>query len=229
MCQLRAGLGKLSLGLVLTAFFIVSLLGGAASAAPLGVYAGGHETPGMGGMISYTYSLELKEDSTYELKSYFVLGDALYEFIETGAYQTEGSKLVLTPAGAEPIEGTINGDGSLTVAVQPSQMARARTESTLRPSTLKAAGVYRATFQGPTTVEATLYLDHLGGYYYLAVPGNDGEAVHESGTYTEQGGELTLTTAAGESFAGSIAGNKVKAPFIVSKVMGMRIEIELEK
>ena len=72
------------LGMVLAAaVFFASL--GLVSAAETGVYAGGHTTTGMGGMINYTYSLELKADGSYELKSYFVLGDTLYDFVETGS------------------------------------------------------------------------------------------------------------------------------------------------
>ena len=75
--------------------------------------------------------MELKADGSYELKSYFVLEDALYEFVETGTYQVDGSILIITPQGGEDaLEGTVNENGSITVPIKPSQMARQRTEST---------------------------------------------------------------------------------------------------
>lgn len=226
----QTGSKTVLLGVVLAAVLICSAwLPGAVSAAEVGVYAGGHETAGMGGIITYTYGVELKADGSYELKSYFVLGDALYEYVETGTYQVDGSKLVLVPAGEDALEGVINADGSITVPVKPSEMARQRTESTLVLTKNPAAGVYRATLQGPTTVEATLYLNPQGGYYYLAVPGNGAEAVHEQGFYSVQDGTIAFTTSSGESFSGKLSENTVSAPFVVSKVMGIRVEIELSK
>ena len=196
----------------------------------LGVYAGGHETAGMGSAIAYTYSVELKADESYELKSYFIMGDALYEFIEVGTYSVEGAKLVITPAGEEAIEGTVNSDGSITVGVKPSQMARSRTEATLVPSQNTAAGVYKVTLQGAATVEATLYLDHQGNYAYMAVPGNESPAFHEQGTYSVAGTDITFQIAeSGETVSGTIQDGKVSAPFVVSAMMGMRMGIELAK
>jgi len=215
------------LGMVLAAaVFFASL--GLVSAAETGVYAGGHTTTGMGGMINYTYSLELKADGSYELKSCFVLGDTLYDFVETGTYQVAGSQLTIVPEGEEALEGVIS-DGSITVPVKPSQMARERTESTLVLTDNPVAGVYRATLQGPVTVEATLYLSHRGDYFYLAVPGNDAEHVYEEGSYTAQAGEIVFTTRDGQTFTGKAGENTVSAPFLVSKVMGMRVEIELAR
>ncbi|HHT91738.1 MAG: hypothetical protein QM451_02320 [Bacillota bacterium] len=196
----------------------------------LGVYAGGHETAGMGGSIVYTYSVELKADDSYELKSYFVMGDVLYEFIETGTYSVDGAQLVITPEGQEPIEGSVNSDGTITIGVKPSQMARERTEAALTPSAIAVAGVYKATLQGAAAVEITLYLTPLGEYYYLAVPDSDSPAVHENGAYQVNGAELAFQVAeSGETFAGKVEDDKVSAPFIVSAMMGMRMEIELAK
>jgi hypothetical protein len=206
--------------------------GGAVLAAEgyTGVYAGGHETVGMGATVSYTYSLELKEDAAYEIKSYFIMGDALYELIETGTYTVDGSKLVITPEGQDPVEGSFNDDGTVTISVKPSMMARERTEATLVRSNIAAAGVYTATLQGPVVVEATLYLNHQGQYHYMAVPDNDSPAFHEQGLYSVAGDEITFQIAdSGESFTGKVSEDTVSAPFVVSAMMGMRIEIELSK
>lgn len=217
--------------LIATLVLFTALSGGQVQAADyVGVYAGGHETAGMGGKVTYTYSVELKADATYELKSYFVMGDSLYEFIETGAYVIDGGKLVITPAGQDPVEGSLNSDGTITIGVKPSQMASKRTEATLAPSAVTVAGVYKATLQGPTTIEATLYLNHQGQYNYLAVPGNDSGAVHENGFYGVAGEELTFKVADSDvTFVGKAKDGKVSAPFVVSAVMGMRVEIELAK
>ena len=217
-------------GLVLAAALVCFFGFGAANAAKVGTYAGGHLTPGMGGVINYTYSLELKADGSYELKSYFVLEDALYEFVEIGTYQVNGSKLIVTPQGEDALEGTVNENGSITVPIKPSQMARQRTESTLVLRDNPVAGVYRATLQGPTTVEATLYLALGGDYFYLAVPGNDAEHVYEQGFYSVNGTKITFSSADGlDSFEGTVVNNTITAPFVVSKVMGMRVEIDLTR
>jgi hypothetical protein len=232
MCQRWTSSKEVLCSVVLIAALVLcgAMAGVVQASGHIGVYAGGHETMGMGGQVVYTYSVELKADNSYELKSYFVMGDALYEFVETGAYTIDGSKLVITPEGQDPIEGSLNSDGTITVAVKPSAMASKRTESTLTRSNNTVAGVYTATFQGPTVVEVTLYLTHQGEYCYLAVPGNDSPAVHEDGVYSVNGTELTFKVADSDTtFAGTVQDGKVKAPFIVSAMMGMRMEIEVAK
>jgi len=209
---------------------LVVFAGVAQGADYVGVYAGGHETAGMGGSVVYTYSVELKADDSYELKSYFVMGDALYEYIETGAYTRDGAKLVITPEGQDAIEGSLNSDGTITVGVKPSQMASKRTESTLAPATNAVAGVYKAALQGAAVVDITLYLTHQGQYSYLAVPQSDSPAVIEHGVYSASGAELTFQVAdSDETFVGKVQDGKVSAPFVVSAMMGMRMEIELAK
>lgn len=229
MRQRRKGFRAALLLTALAAALICSGFSSAASAEAVGIYAGGHETAGMGSIIKYTYSLELKADASYELKSYFVMGDELYEFIETGSYSVDGSNLALTPEGEDTLEGTVNADGSITVPVKPSAMARQRTTSTLVKVENPAAGVYTAEMQGAATVKATLYLDYQGGYYYLAVPDNGSEPVHEQGFYGVQGDVITFTTSAGETFTGKLGENTISAPFVVAKMMGMRVEIQLAK
>ena len=233
MCQKWASSKGVFFSLVLiAALIVVALPGGAVQAASdhIGVYAGGHGTTGMAGTVNYTYSVELKADESYELKSYFVMGDALYEFVETGAYAVDGGKLVITPAGQDALVGTLNSDGSITMEVKPSQMASKRTEATLVPSENTVAGVYKATLQGAVAVEATLYLTHQGQYAYIAVPGNDSAAVHENGTYSVTGTEVTFQIAeSGETVSGTAQDGKVSAPFVVSAMMGMRMPVELVK
>lgn len=226
--------GKLSKGLSVLVFVVTLLTltawqSGGVGAQGIGIYAGGHETAGgMGSTVSYSYFLELKADNSYEVKSYFLMGNALYDFTETGTYVLNGSKLTITPTGQEAIEGSVNNDGTVTISVKPSQMASKRTESTLTLSTNPVAGVYRATLQGPTVVEATLYLTHQGQYFYLAVPSNDTAAVHEKGTYSVNGTEIAFQIAdSADSFKGTVDGSEIAAPFIVSAVMGMRMEIKL--
>lgn len=218
--------------------FVVTLLtftawqsgGVKAHAAGAGIYAGGHETSGGMGTVAYNYTLELKEDKSYEIKSYFLMGDTLYDFVETGTYvlDSDNGKLVITPQGQEAIEGSIDTDGSITIGIKPSQMAPRRTEATLTLSNNKVAGVYRATLQGPTVVEATLYLTHRGEYFYMAVPSNDTAAVHETGTYTLGGTEIAFHIAdSADAVTGTVDSGEIAAPFIVSAVMGMRMEIKL--
>lgn len=212
--------------------FGVMMSSGAVQAASehIGVYAGGHETAGMAGTVTYTYSVELKADDTYELKSYFIMGDTLYEFVETGAYSVTGTKVVITPADQEAVEGSLNSDGALTIGVKPSQMASKRTESTLVPSNNPVAGVYTGTLQGAVAVEVTLYLTHNNQYFYIAKPANDSAAVHENGAYTVNGGELSFKVADSDvTFAGKVEDGKLSAPFVVSAMMGMRMEVALEK
>ena len=226
--------GKLGRGLfvLVCVVTLLSLTAGQSGveAAGVGIYAGGHETVGGMGKVAYNYSLELKEDQSYEIKSYFIMGDELYDFTETGTYVLDAAngKITITPQGQEAIDGSLNKDGSITIGIKPSQMAPRRTESTLTLSTNKVAGVYGATLQGPTVVEATLYLTHAGEYFYMAVPSNDTAAVHESGTYSVSGTEISFKIAdSADTFKGTVDGDEIAAPFIVSAVMGMRMEIKL--
>jgi len=40
---------------------------------------------------------------------------------------------------------------------------------------------------------------------------------------------ITFTTSAGETFTGKLGENTISAPFVVAKMMGMRVEIQLAK
>ena len=148
--------------------------------------------------------------------------------METGSYQGAGVQLSIVPEGEEALEGVIS-DGSITVPVKPSLMARERSESTLVLTDNPVAGGYRATLQGPVTVEATLYLSLRGDYFYLAVPGNDAEHVYEEGAYTAQACEFVFTTRDGQTFTGIAGEYPVSAPFLVSKVMCTLVVIELAR
>jgi len=214
--------------LVLT-LFTFTLWSGGVAAAGVGIYAGGHTTEGGMGRVDYNYSLELKDDKTYEIKSYFIMANELYDFSEIGAYSLDANKLVITPQGQDPIEGSVNADGSITIPIKPSPMAPRRTEATLQASANPVAGVYKASMQGATTVEFTLYLTHQGQYFYLAVPANDSAPVYETGFYQVQGTDLTFKIAdSDDTFTGKATDGEIVAPFVVSAMMGMRMEIKLE-
>lgn len=234
--QAKSKKGFFGVILIAALVFLVAYPGGNVQAKDAkdyyGVYAGGHAAGGMGGKVAYTYSVELKADGSYELKSYFVMGDDLYEFIETGAYVLDmaAGTFVITPEGKDAVNGSLNADGTITVGVKPSQMASQRTEAVLTRSTSAVAGVYKAALKGAAVINATLYLDHQGGYAYLAVPEGDGEAVHENGSYSVNGGDITFKIADSDTtFAGKTEAGQVSASFVVSAKMGMRMEIKVEK
>lgn len=224
MRKTRFGIAVFVAVVFVTAFFGTVLASGIS-----GVYAGGHETTaGMGGKVSYHYFIDFQADENYVIKSYFIMGDALYDYVETGTYSVSGKELTITPDGGEAITGSINEDGSVAISIKPSMMASKRTETVLAPSVNTVAGVYTATLQGPTVIEATLFLTHSGEYYYLAVPGNDAEAVQENGTYMTVEDEITFVLAeTGEVVVGVVKDGEIEAPFVVSVVMGIRMGITL--
>ncbi len=197
-----------------------------------GIYGGGHETTGMGGTINYMYTLELKEDFNYEIESYFIMGDEVYDFVETGTYELDliNEKITITPDGGETIEGQLNDDDTITIGVKPSQMAPSRTESTLTfTTTSDYAGVYSVTLSGMVDVDATLFLNHMGEYYYMAVPDSDSDTVYENGTYSVDGTVITFAIEGDptDTQTGTIEAGEVTADFIVSVMMGIRSEITL--
>lgn len=194
-----------------------------------GVYAGGHKTTGMGGGVQYYYSLDFKAAEKYEFKSYFIMGDSIYELVEAGSYELSGTKVTIVPDGGDAVSGSLNSDGTVTIAIKPSMMASSRVESTLAPVVNPVAGVYTATFQGPTVVEVTLFLTYEDTYFYIAAPQGEGaEAYHESGSYSVAAGEITFVVEeSGEEVVGVVQSGQVTAPFILSARMGMRMEIDL--
>ncbi len=219
----------MGIALFLVLVLAVVFSGTVLAAEVLGVYAGGHETAaGMGGKVAYHYFIDFKADGSYVIKSYFVMGDSLYDYVEEGTYSVSGEELQITPNGGEAIVGNVNADGTVAISIKPSMMASKRTDAVLAPSANTVAGVYTATLQGPTVIEATLFLTHTGEYYYLAVPGNEAEAVVETGTYQTAGDEITFVLAdTGEVVVGAVQDGEIEAPFVVSVVMGMRMGITL--
>lgn len=220
---------RLSIAVFLTIVTVMAFYGTVLASGISGVYAGGHETTaGMGGKVSYHYFIDFQADGNYIIKSYFIMGDALYDYVEKGTYSVSGKELTIIPDDGEVVTGSVNEDDSVSISIKPSMMAPKRTDVVLAPSANTVAGVYTATLQGPSVIEATLFLTHTGEYYYLAVPDNDAEAVQETGTYMMAGDEITFVLAeTGEVVDGVVKDGEIEAPFVVSVVMGMRMGITL--
>ena len=170
-----------------------------------GTYAGGHSVQAMGSAVDYAYTLVLKAGLRYVFSSEFTMGGTLYTYTETGYWNVDGDAFTLEPAGEDPVQGTINADGDITIGIRASEMARSRTESLLRVAThADYAGTYLGLKATPMyTANATLVLDMFGGYHYSADVGMP-EPFEESGSYDVSGSEIGFTPDAGDACTGTL-------------------------
>jgi hypothetical protein len=170
-----------------------------------GTYAGGHSVQAMGSAVDYAYTLELKAGLRYVFSSEFSMGGTLYTYTENGYWNVDGDAYTLEPAGEDPVQGTINAEGDISIGIRASEMARSRTESLLRVAThADYAGTYVGLKATPMyTANATLVLDMFGGYHYSADVGMP-EPFEESGTYDVSGSEISFTPEDGAACTGTL-------------------------
>ena len=168
-------------------------------------YAGSHSVQAMGSTIEYTYTLTLGAGLRYEFVSEFTMQGTLYTYRETGYWSVDGEAFTLEPADEPPVEGTINAAGEITVGIRPSEMARSRTESLLRPAThADVAGTYIGEKVTPMySAKSTMDLDMFGAYHYAADVGMP-EAYEETGSYDVSGAEITFAPEGGTAYSGTL-------------------------
>jgi len=181
-----------------------------------GTYAGAHSKMAMGSQVEYTYTLTLKAGLRYEFESQFAMGGNTYTFTETGSWNVDGEQFTLEPAGEEPVQGTIDSDGGITVGIKPSEMASSRTESLLRIAThAEYAGTYVGEKSSPMyTANTTLILDMFGTYQYSADVGMP-DAFEQSGTYEVSGTEISFAPEEETPYSGTLENLVVVGSFQV--------------
>jgi hypothetical protein len=194
----------------------------------LGNYVGTHTVSAMGSTVVYNYILRFADDGTYTFHSIFVMGEENYWYDEAGVFTVDGNVLTLTPEGLEPVVGSVDVDGNLTIGVKASAMG-SRTERTLVPSGIE----YGQNYLGGHSVSA---MGSAVNYYYILTFGLDGTyAVYstfimsevtytyeEAGTFTVVGNVITVTPEGGEAVAGEINADGTVSVSIKASSMGAR-------
>lgn len=170
-----------------------------------GTYAGGHSVQAMGSAVDYAYTLTLGAGLRYEFVSTFAMGGETYTYTEVGNWDVNGEAFTLYPADADAVQGTISADGSITIGILASEMARSRTESLLRIAThADYAGTYVGKKASPMyTAEVTLVLDMFGTYEYSADVGMPDPYV-ESGSYDVSGTQISFEPEDGTAYSGTL-------------------------
>ena len=183
-----------------------------------GTYAGGHTVRAMGSNVDYAYTLILKAGLRYVFSSEFAMGGTLYTYVETGYWNVDGDVFTLEPTDEDPVQGSINAEGDITIGIRASEMARSRTESILRVATHAAyAGTYVGLKMSPMyTANATLILDMFGEYHYTADVGMP-EAFEELGSYDVVGTEISFAPVDGVACTGTLENLVLNGSF---KVIG---------
>jgi hypothetical protein len=183
-----------------------------------GTYAGSHSVQAMGGTIDYVYTLSLGAGLRYEFVSEFTLDGTVYTYRETGSWTVDGDQFTLAPADEPPVEGTLNADGEIAIAIRPSEMARSRTDSVLRLAThADVAGTFVGEKTTPMySAKATLVLDMFGSYHYSADVGMP-EPYEESGSYDVTGTQIVFAPDEGTAYSGTLENLTLTGKF---KVIG---------
>lgn len=170
-----------------------------------GTYAGSHSKQAMGSSVDYAYTLTLGAGLRYEFVSEFAMGGETYTFAETGTWDVDGDQFTLDPADQDPVQGSIRGDGEITIGIRPSEMASTRTESVLRLAThAEVAGTYLGQKATPMyTAESTMVLDMFGTFHYTADVGMP-QPYEESGSYEVDGNEIRFQPEGGDPYTGTL-------------------------
>lgn len=169
----------------------------------LGDYAGilEEEIAAMGAKLTYSVSLTLSYGAEYTLESQYTVMGSEQVYTQTGSFAIDGGRITLTPEGGEASEGTISADRTIDIQSLVSAQGSTKKDLTLKPAvTAEQAGTYTAfksLSMGPMSMEisATLKLDKLGGYTYLAQIEGE-EDYTESGAFTVSGTALTFQSGA---------------------------------
>ncbi len=185
-----------------------------------GTYAGGHSVQAMGSAIDYAYTLTLQAGLRYVFSSSFAMGGEVYTYSETGTWGVDGNQFTLYPVNEDPVQGTINADGEIDIAIRPSEMASTRTEAQLRLAThADVAGTYVGEKVSPMyTADTTVVLDMFGAYSYSADVGMP-EPYEESGSYDVSGTEITFQPEGGTAYSGTLENMVLTGKFQIIESM----------
>jgi len=200
----------------------------------LGDYAGvlEEEVAAMGATLTYSCTLTLGYGAEYTFESLYTVMGSEQVYTQSGTFAIESGKLTLTPEEGEASEGTISEDKTIAIQSLVSNQGTTKKDLTLKPATTPdQAGTYtgvKAMNMGPMsmTISATLKLDKLGGYTYLAQMEGE-EDYTESGTFTVNGSTLTFLSGAegAEAVEGTLENGTLTCKFRISNDVPMATEI----
>ena len=200
----------------------------------LGDYAGVLEetVEAMGATLTYTCTLTLGYGAEYTFESLYSVMGSDQVFTQAGTFEIDGGKITLTPDGGDAGEGSISADKTIDIQSLVSAQGSEKKDLTLRPATTsEQAGTYtgiKNLEMGPMvmTSNATLKLDRLGGYTYLAQMEGEEDYV-EQGTFTVDGTKLTFQSDAegAEAAEGVLENHTLTCKFRISNDVPMATEI----
>lgn len=184
------------------------------------------------GSLTYDVTLTLGFGAEYTLTSLYTVMGSEQVYTQTGSFAIDGGKLTLTPEGGEASEGTISADRTIDIQTLVSSQGSTKRDLTLKPAvTAEQAGTYtgfKSLSMGPMSMEinATLKLDKLGGYTYLAQIEGEEDYV-ESGSFTVSGTVLTFQSDAEGAAAaeGTLENLVLTCKFRISNDAPMATEI----
>jgi len=202
----------------------------------LGDYAGVLEenVEAMGATLTYSCTLTLGYGAEYTFESLYSVMGSDQVFTQAGIFEIDGGKIVLTPSDGDASEGTISEDKTIDIQSLVSAQGSEKKDLTLKPATTsEQAGTYtgiKVMEMGPMSMaaNATLTLDRLGGYTYLAQIEGE-EDYTEEGSFTVDGTKLTFQSSAegAEPVEGSLADHVLTCNFRISNDVAMATEITL--
>ncbi len=176
----------------------------------LGEYVGTLMAETAMGTVPYDVTLKLDKGAKATLSSTFTAMDTTMTYVQEGSFDIDASAFLMTTTEGNQITGTINADGTFTVSAALSQMSSTPREVTLAPATTaEYAGEYTAVKDFSMmgfNVAATLSLSKVGTYHYVSsIEEGTEDDYMEDGTFTVEGGVITLTPAEGEAVEGAYA------------------------
>ena len=200
----------------------------------LGDYAGVLEetVEAMGTTLTYACTLTLGYGAEYSFESLYSVMGSDQVFTQTGTFEIDGGKITLTAEGGEATEGAVSADKTIDIQSLVSAQGSEKKELTLKPATTsEQAGTYtgiKNMEMGPMvmTSNATLKLDRLGGYTYLAQMEGE-EDYAEQGTFTVDGTKLIFQSDAegAEAVEGVLENHTLTCKFRISDDVPMATEI----
>ena len=194
----------------------------------LGEYVGSLEVSAMGSAIVYNVDLILDYGAEYTLTSTFEMGGETYEFTQSGAFTVENGQIALL--GKDGQTGTIDENG-IVVNAFLSQMASSPREVILQKAiTAEVAGEYLGVKDMSMmgfVVNASLKLDAVGGYVFVASLGEDEEDFVLEGTFTYDNGALILNREDGDPLEGTLENEIINAKVPISASVPMTTAVTL--
>ncbi len=194
----------------------------------LGEYVGSLEVSAMGSAIVYNVNLKLDYGAEYTLTSTFEMGGETYSYEQGGEFAVENGQIALLCKDGQT--GTIDEKG-IVVNAFLSQMASSPREVTLQKAvTADVAGEYLGVKDMSMmgfVVSASLKLDAVGGYVFVASLGEGEEDYVLKGTFTYDNGAFVLNREGGDPLEGTLENEIINAKVPISASVPMTTAVTL--